>query len=112
VKARAAAVKAQSAALQNAAFPIGWFWIDKQLCAQLADQPVPASAKTTEPASDACWQPSGGQRVLLVLGWLVTILAVSLGANFWFDVLAKALQLRGSGPKISAATGEIEPNKR
>jgi hypothetical protein len=38
-------------------------------------------------------------------GWLLTALAVSLGAGFWFDVLSKALQLRGTGPKISAATG-------
>jgi hypothetical protein len=38
-------------------------------------------------------------------GWLITALAVSLGAGFWFDVLSKALQLRGTGPKISAATG-------
>lgn len=41
-------------------------------------------------------------------GWLITTLAVSLGAGFWFDVLSKALQLRGAGPKISPATGELE----
>lgn len=44
-------------------------------------------------------------------GWLITTLAVSLGAGFWFDVLSKALQLRGAGPKISAATGELETKK-
>ena len=41
------------------------------------------------------------------VGWLITTLAVSLGAGFWFDVLSKALQIRGSGLKVSAATGVV-----
>lgn len=45
-----------------------------------------------------------------ILGWLLTTLAVSLGAGFWFDVLSKALQLRGTGPKVSASTGETVGN--
>jgi hypothetical protein len=45
---------------------------------------------------------------LTLVGWCVTALMVSLGAGFWFDVLSKALQLRGSGAKVSATTGEIE----
>jgi hypothetical protein len=48
------------------------------------------------------------KKVVKLLGWLITALAVSLGAGFWFDVLSKALQLRGSGAKVSAATGVIE----
>ena len=32
-----------------------------------------------------------------VLGWLITIAAVSLGAPFWFDLLGKVANLRGSG---------------
>jgi len=39
------------------------------------------------------------------LGWLLTGFAVSLGSGFWFDLLSKALQLRGTGPKISGTTG-------
>lgn len=34
-----------------------------------------------------------------IAGWLITVLAVSLGAAFWFDVTKKALSLRASGPK-------------
>ena len=45
-----------------------------------------------------------------IIGWLLTTLAVSLGAGFWFDVLSKALQLRGTGPKVSASTGETIGN--
>jgi hypothetical protein len=33
------------------------------------------------------------------LGWLLTALAISLGAPFWFDLLNKFVKLRESGPK-------------
>jgi hypothetical protein len=36
---------------------------------------------------------------LKVLGWIVTALAVSLGAPFWFDLLQKLVNIRGSGGK-------------
>jgi len=36
---------------------------------------------------------------LKVLGWIVTALAVSLGAPFWFDLLKKLVNIRGSGEK-------------
>jgi hypothetical protein len=45
---------------------------------------------------------------LTLLGCSVTALAVSLGAGFWFDLLSKALKLRGSGPKVSAVSGEVD----
>ena len=40
-----------------------------------------------------------------VFGWMITILAVSLGATFWFDLLGKLVNLRLSGepPKIHKA---------
>lgn len=38
-----------------------------------------------------------------VLGWLITGLAVSLGAPFWFDLLKNVINLRGAGPKPAAA---------
>ena len=50
--------------------------------------------------------------LLLALGWLLTALALSLGAAFWFDVLSKALQVRGSGPKVSASTGVVTNSTR
>ena len=36
---------------------------------------------------------------LIFIGWLLTALAVSLGAPFWFDLLNKFIRLRESGPK-------------
>lgn len=35
----------------------------------------------------------------MVMGWLVTAVAVTLGAPFWFDTLSKLIKLRGSGAK-------------
>ena len=35
--------------------------------------------------------------LLKMLGWLITALAISLGAPFWFDLLNKLIHLRGTG---------------
>ncbi len=40
---------------------------------------------------------------IVFLGWLITALAISLGAPFWFDLLNKIVQLRSAGPKPSEA---------
>ena len=39
-------------------------------------------------------EPTDAKRVV---GWLLTALAVSLGAPFWFDLLSKFIKLRGAG---------------
>jgi len=39
----------------------------------------------------------GGWRT--IAGWLITALAISLGAPFWFDILNKLVSLRSSGKK-------------
>jgi hypothetical protein len=62
--------------LQESSLPIGWS----------------ADVMGMLPRGLAGW-------VALLFGWLVTGLAASLGAAFWFDVLGRALQIRGSGPK-------------
>ena len=33
-------------------------------------------------------------------GWIITALAIMLGAPFWFDLLSKLISLRGTGTKI------------
>jgi hypothetical protein len=43
----------------------------------------------------------------MLLGWLITLLAVSLGAPFWFDVLTKVSNLRSSGPRGADVTGRF-----
>jgi hypothetical protein len=39
------------------------------------------------------------ERWTKALGWLLTALAISLGAQFWFNILSDALKLRAAGPK-------------
>jgi hypothetical protein len=49
----------------------------------------------------------------LISGWILTILALSLGAPFWFDVLNKFVRLRASGvpgsPDTSGSVGQSKP---
>jgi hypothetical protein len=37
--------------------------------------------------------------IVKALGWLITAIAISLGAPFWFDLLKKIVNLRSSGKK-------------
>ncbi len=48
---------------------------------------------------------------LVFAGWLVTALALSLGAPFWFDLLNKVVQARTSGPQIPATTDKPKSSK-
>ena len=42
---------------------------------------------------------SDGGGLIVVLGWLATAFAVSLGAPFWFDAMKGLLNIRAAGPK-------------
>lgn len=45
-----------------------------------------------------------------VAGWLLTIVAVSLGAPFWFDILNRTVNLRNAGrPPVVSVTGAQMP---
>ena len=50
---------------------------------------------------------TGGLETLL--GWLITALAITLGAPFWFDLLGKLVSLRGAG-KISPPADDNTPD--
>jgi hypothetical protein len=52
--------------------------------------------------------------ITMILGWLLTIAAISLGAPFWFDFLGRASRLRSSGKPETPlpATGSGKPNER
>ena len=55
-----------------------------------------------------CWRNTGtmaaGDWLVKILGWLVTGLAVSLGAPFWFDLLNRLVDLRGAGRRPESTT--------
>lgn len=56
--------------------------------------------------------PTGDRSQLLwgwlrkLLGWILTVAAVSLGAPFWFDILGKLANLRNAGQKPGTATAD------
>ena len=64
--------------LDESTLPIGW----------------PMDVASSLPQNARGW-------LALVFGWLITGLAASLGAVFWFDVLGRALQIRGTGSRIA-----------
>ncbi len=43
-----------------------------------------------------------------LLGWLITALALTLGAPFWFDLLTKFMSLRSAGTRPSASSEKTE----
>jgi hypothetical protein len=44
-------------------------------------------------------QQAEGNWALKIIGWLITALAVAMGAPFWFDLLSRLVNMRGAGPK-------------
>ena len=58
------------------------------------------------------WSGTGWLTVLG--GWLLTVLAISLGAPFWFDTLGRLSRLRSTGKPETPlpATGSGKPNER
>jgi hypothetical protein len=60
----------------------------------------PAGVKTVVVSTDPQHVPLGaGSWLIKLLGLLITVLALSLGAPFWFDALTKLGSLRQAGPK-------------
>jgi hypothetical protein len=45
-----------------------------------------------------------------IIGWIITALAIMLGAPFWFDLLTKLIQLRTSGAKPNDKNSENVKN--
>jgi hypothetical protein len=49
---------------------------------------------------------------LSILGWLITALAISLGAPFWFDLLSKIVNIRGASKSSGSTAGDSKINKK
>lgn len=80
--------------LQQLGFPVGWKGGDKQQ-QQLNFVPY-------ENCGNWKW-------LLKLLGWAVTAVAISFGAPFWYDLLSKLVNLRGSGKIIPAPESAAPP---
>jgi len=90
-------IRKQQQQLAALRLPIGWNCSDEE-----AQQNSSSNTKNAE-AKDSDDQPW----YVTLIGWLITAIAVSLGAPFWFDTLNKLVNLRSSGRKPE----EIKPNE-
>jgi len=46
----------------------------------------------------------------MIFGWLLTMVAVAMGAPFWFDLLNKVMNVRNAGKKPEK--GEVQPQSK
>lgn len=99
---------AQAEQLKSSQLPVGWHWLPAY--GDKSDSPKSGLCVRAEPGDGKarCWSADHIDYVLVFVGWLITALAVSLGAGFWFDTLSKVLSLRGSGPRVSETNGKVE----
>jgi hypothetical protein len=91
------------AMLQRAGLPVGW---TRSAFPNVFDDGC-VSVDGVESARDSSCRGTGlitnlgwlGNALIMIGGWLLTALACTLGAPFWFDALSKLVKLRASGAK-------------
>jgi len=86
-------LQAQLSAATQAGLPAGW--------ATVSDCAAP-NIHCNWPDRRGIFSRHGGspwQVVLVLIGFLITIIALTPGARFWFDLLSKLGSLRSTGPK-------------
>jgi hypothetical protein len=86
-------LQAQLSAATQAGLPIGWTTVSD--CAA-------ANIHCNWLDRRGIFSRHGGspwQAVLVLIGFLATIIALTPGARFWFDLLGKLGSLRSTGPK-------------
>ncbi|WP_198014952.1 hypothetical protein [Mastigocladopsis repens] len=87
--------------LGNASIPIGWQNISQQF--------EPLSTSRGNSANSLLLGIWLGFK--LICGWLVSGLAIAMGAPFWFDILNKVINVRNAGPRPVAYTKDQPPSK-
>ncbi|MBL7832512.1 MAG: hypothetical protein JNK18_01085, partial [Cyclobacteriaceae bacterium] len=112
--------------LQDLKLPIGWDQLRKQV-AEEKKMRTPSAPAEKESKGDktfrdyvsdfldflystACLFWAGLKQNLM--GWLITILAVSLGAPFWYDMLNKLVDLRSAGKKPAPAPAAVTDSNK
>lgn len=68
------------------------------------------SCKTGD-SPESCTSWSGANGPERILGWILTIMAISLGAPFWFDLLNKFMNIRSAGKSPDEAAKKPEKKK-
>ncbi|MEH2389458.1 MAG: hypothetical protein V7K14_27575 [Nostoc sp.] len=81
--------------LGNASVPIGWQNLNQQF-----------ETNSGNVLLITIWQI-----FRLICGWIVSGLAIAMGAPFWFDILNKFINVRNAGPKPAAYTKD-QPSQK
>ncbi|NMG06172.1 hypothetical protein [Brasilonema sp. UFV-L1] len=87
--------------LGNASVPIGWQNISQQF------EPL----RTSRGNSLNNWLLRIWLVFKIFFGWIVSGLAIAMGAPFWFDILNKVINVRNSGPKPTKYTKD-QPSEK
>ncbi|AFY68633.1 hypothetical protein Pse7367_0320 [Thalassoporum mexicanum PCC 7367] len=113
-------------AADNLSLPIGWDQYDltreKQrgytitLPLMIRNGKISRSSPSLEPVSPAPANPASQEfmkiSLITIAGWIITGLAVSMGASFWYDLLSKVINIKNVGskpiPPENMAAEEIE----
>ncbi len=88
--------------LGDASVPIGW----QNISQQLDLEPLRTSqGNTANAVLRKIWKV-----IAMLCGWLLSGLAIAMGAPFWFDVLNKVINVRNAGPKPESYTKDQPPS--
>jgi len=86
------------ATVAQAGLPIGWATVSA--CADVHPACNWWQARgILNPKGNSAWQI-----VLVIIGFLITIVALTPGARFWFGLLNKIGALRSTGPKPTSSS--------
>lgn len=89
--------------LGDASVPIGWQNISQQLDLNPLNT---TQGNTANVVLVKIWKV-----LQLIAGWVVSGLAIAMGAPFWFDILNKVINVRNAGPKPVSYTKDQPPSQ-
>lgn len=75
--------------------PLGWG--EENQSQQMAIKPIDSNGDG-KPEEPAPWMPLWNQ-LKRAIGWIVSGLAISMGAAFWFEFLSKLVNVRNTGKR-------------
>lgn len=82
--------------LSGASVPIGWQNLNQQLDLQPLDT---SRGNNANAILRKIWKV-----IAMFCGWVISGLAIAMGAPFWFDILNKVVNVRNAGPKPKSYT--------
>ncbi|SER81528.1 hypothetical protein SAMN05421690_10872 [Nitrosomonas sp. Nm51] len=89
-------LKVEANDFRNLGLPVGWYIFQPATVEQtVAEQQTEKQTRILE----FSLLPGQDNKLLIMIGWLITALAATLGAPFWFDAISKLFTVRGTGKK-------------